>query len=829
MKIIETLKEQKKSNKKQFILSLLMIILISIASLILVFALYIIISSPDFDKDLLYAKESTIIYDVNGDEMARIGTDNRSLVTYDDLPQVLIDAIVATEDSRFFEHNGVDGARFFVASIKQMLGSSNAGGASTLTMQVVKNTYTGKESRGLKGIIRKFKDIYMAVFKIESTYTKEEIMEFYVNSQWFSSGSINYESISGVEQACEYYFGKSVSDLSLSEASLLAGLFQNPRLNNPYNYPENASKRRDTVLSLMVRHGYITEEEKEDAASIPVQSLLKSENTTSSNMYQADIDYIVKEVYDKTGINPFKSPMKIYSTIDPKVQSVLFSLESGDIYKFPNDALQEGIVITSTENGSVIAISGGRNYQAKGTNFGTDISRQPGSTAKIIFDYGPYIEYLNGSTYSPFLDEKTTYSNGHAINNADASYYGLITMRTALMNSRNIPALRAFKAVEKTDIKLIEDFAHSLGIHYGDYLYESAAIGGFDGVSPLEMSAAYAAFARGGYYIEPYVVTKVIFENGESEEYKYTQTRVMSEETAYMITSMLISTANSGVGGITVGGVDIGAKSGTSTLDSNWAAARGIPTNAIQDSWNITFSPKYTIALWIGYESTTKEHYLMAVAANPVRRGIMKAIGSRIYTKSDGTFKKPSGVISSQVEFGTYPAQLPSDYTPSDLIVTELFKEGYEPTEVSTRFSQLENVTNLKAEVNDHSIHLSWDPIKTPDAIDANYLSNFFNEYFEEHAVKYYEKRIEYNNSYIGTLQYQVYLDNNGNLTLLDTTSNSNYTYNAPASGTYKFVVKSCYSIFKSNASSGVSTTANVQGVNSSVIVPNGNDENDDF
>jgi penicillin-binding protein 1A len=805
---------KKKNNVKHnahYIWNIILFILIGIASLCLLFGLFIIISSPDFDKDKLYSKESTILYYNNGEELARTGSNNRTLVTYDQLPQVLVDAIVATEDSRFFQHNGLDGARFLKAAFGQLSGSSSAGGASTITMQVVKNTYTSKDASGLKGIVRKFTDIYMAVFKVENSYTKEEIMEFYVNSQWLGNdGNINYSGIAGVEQASEFYFGKSVSDLTLAEASLLAGMFQNPSLYNPYNNPNAATKRQDTVLTLMVRHGYITEEQKDEVQKIPISSLLSTQ-ATSNGSNQAAIDYILNEAQEKTGDNPYKVSMKIYTTIDPSVQNTLNSLENGDIYKFPNDYIQEGLAVTSTEDGSISGLSGGRNYTAKGTNRSSGISRQPGSTAKIIFDYGPYIEYLNGSTYSPFLDEPTTYSNGSSIKDADGTYYGLMTMRNALVNSRNIPALRCFKQVEKKDINLIANFAHSLGIDYGDNLYESASIGGFDGVSPLQMSAAYAAFARGGYYIEPYSITKITLnDTGKTEEYKYTETRVMSEETAYMITSMLISAAESGVGGVKVSGVTVGAKSGTSTIDASKTASLGIPGNSIQDSWNITTDPKHTIALWLGYDKTTTEHYLTVGTANPARIAIMRAVGSRIYTTSDGTFEKPSGVVSSAVEMGTYPAQLPSDYTPSNLIVTELFKEGTEPTEVSTRFSKLNNVTNAKATNENGSVKVTWDAIDTPDAINTTYLQKFFNDYYEDHASGYYEGRLSYNASYIGTLEYLVYLNTNGSLTLLGSTDGTSYTYTPTTTGTNNIVIKSAYTIFRSNMSDGTETSVNV-------------------
>ena len=164
-------------------------------------------------------------------------------------------------------------------------------------MQVIKNTYTGKEAHGIKGIIRKFTDIYMAVFKLESTSTKEEIIEFYFNSQWLGNdGNLNYSGIYGVEQASQYYFGKSVNDLNLSESAMLVGMFQNPTAYNPYSFPEKCQKRRSTVLKLMLKHGYISKEEKEIADSIDVRSMLKPKATNNKNPYQAFIDYVIDDV-----------------------------------------------------------------------------------------------------------------------------------------------------------------------------------------------------------------------------------------------------------------------------------------------------------------------------------------------------------------------------------------------------------------------------------------------------------------------------------------------------------------------------------------------------
>lgn len=805
---------EKKGMVKNVILSGILVCGIAVVSLILVFALYIIITSPDFDKDKLYKKESSVLYYKDGvTELARLGTSDRVLVTYNELPQVLIDAIIATEDSRFFQHSGLDMARFAKASFGQLLGNDSAGGASTLTMQVVKQTYTNSTSKGIKGIIRKFTDIYMAVFKLESNYTKEEIIEFYVNSQWFGNdGNLNYTGIAGVERACQYYFGKSVSDLTLAESSIIAGMFQNPRLYNAYKNPVGVRNRQRIVLTLMVNHGYITEDEKNAVLEIPIESLLDKNKQGNSNESQVVIDYVMNEVEEKTGYDPYSVPMKIVTTIDPNVQSVLNKLEKGEIYNFPNEYIQEGIAITSTEDGSLVALSGGRNYSAKGTNRATT-KRQPGSTAKILFDYGPYIEYLNGSPSTLFLDEPTTYSNGTAIKNSDGKYAGLMTMRQALVRSRNIPALRAFKAVYAENPDYIKNFVHNLGIDYGPELYESASIGGFEGISPVQMSAAYAAYGREGYYIAPYSYTKAtLLETGEVFEYKYEKKKVMSEETAYMITDMLMSASKNGVGGVSVSGTDIAAKSGTSNVDRKAAEEAGIPTSATRDAWNVTYSPEYAIALWIGYDSTTKDHYLTVNLGNQVRNEVMRTVGSRVYSKNK-TFNEPSGIISVEIEKETIPTQLASEYTPYDLRSTEIFKDGMEPADTSNRFAQLDAPTSGKYTFNGTTLKLMWNGIPTPDPISTKYLQDYFNTYYDTSASKYYESRVYYNNNYVGTLGYQIYQKNSdGTLTYLGRTENDNYVINNPTGGNVTYVIKSAYSKFASNMSNGleINTNANI-------------------
>ena len=818
-------KEKEGTNKKKFKFNFkvnIWIVLLSLGIIfvtgILVFALYIIITAPEFNRDKLYKKEPTIIYYADGSEMTRYGGENRVLVTYDDLPQVLVDAIVATEDSRFFQHTGLDVARFSKALIGQVFGNDKAGGASTLSMQVIKNDYTNRNSSGIKGIIRKFTDIYMSIFKLESNYTKEEIMEFYVNTLWFATDSNIYieGGIFGVEQASQYFFGKSVSELSLAEASVIAGMFQNARTLNPYKNIEGITDRQNTVLKLMVQHGYITEQEKEDAQKIPISSLLVNhdDNDSSFNNKQSSavVDYVVKQVKQELNVDPYNNPMKIYTTIDKKVQDVLIQLENGELFKFPNDVLQEGVVVTSTENGSVVGLSGGRTINGIRTDFATATKKQPGSAAKIFMDYGPYLEaFPEASPYNLFLDEKTTYSNGQPIANADNNYLGLISMRTALARSRNIPALLAFQAVVKEKgEQYIADFVHSLGIDYGKTLFESAAIGGFDGTNPLEMSAAYGAFARGGYYIKPYVFTKVeMTTTGDVYEHKYEKVQVMSEETAYMINSILMyAQTNFHTGGnYSVSGTDIASKTGTPTLDPTARDKYNLPDNATIDAWDMSYSPEYVIGLWVGYERVTADYHMNVTSGGKYRTEIMRLIAPKIFSKNK-RFTVPNGITEVTVENETFPAQLPSAYTPSDMKVTDIFKVGAEPTEVSPRYDKLANPTNGSYHFNGTTLSLSWNPIATPSAIDTDYLTEHFNTYYGGHAIDYYNKRIAYNNSVIGSLGYQIYIkDANGNLGYIGRTEASNYIINNPTSGTNTYVIKSAYSKFSSNMSDGLNIT----------------------
>lgn len=791
---------KKRSGKmKHIVLITLMIIAVAVATAGLSFCIYIIVKSPEFDVTKLYKSSSSVIYASDGTVIAELGVQKRENITYDKLPDVLVDAIVAVEDSKFFRHNGIDLLRFSKAVAGQLMGHSDAGGGSTLTMQIVKNTYNGTESRGMKGIIRKFTDIYMSVFKVEKTYTKQEIIEFYVNQAFLGSGAY------GVAQAANTFFNKEVGELNLSEAATIAGLFQAPTAYDPYVYPEKAQARRDLVLSLMVRHGYITEKEAEIAKAIDVKDML-SGYSYSNSKYQGVIDTVAADVYEKTGYDPYVTSMNVYTTFDLSKQDVIDKLYAGDYYKWANDVVQCGIAVTDVHTGAVVAIGTGRNREgAKQFNYATGIKRHPGSTAKPIIDYGPAIEYAGWGTGTMLIDDVYSYTGGSTLHNVDRRYDGIMTAKIALAKSRNVPALQAFQATSQENKY---EFMTNLGITpelYNNEILESSSIGAFNGVNPLQMSAAYAAFGRGGYYIEPYTFTKIEY-NDSNESYTHTpsRTKVMSEETAYMINYMLKYAISSGV--VKAGNVkgDVAGKTGTTSVDQNKIKELNLKGSPINDSWEVVYSPDYSIAFWYGYDQLRKDYYLTINGAAGARNSIAKAISPRIINKSSN-WEQPSGITSVTVELESN--MLASDFTPDGLKVTELYKKGTEPTEVSPRFKQLEDVSNLTYTTVGNQVNLTWNPINTPEAIDETYLKDFFQKNYNNSSKwvdKYYQRRLNYNATSIGNLVYEVFIKHqDGHIYSLGTTASNNFTYNLTTSANATFIVKSTYSIFKANASPG--------------------------
>ena len=775
----------------KFILTIGLVGCIIAAMAFIVFFIFIAVTAPKFDVDKLKRGETTLIYDKDDNLIATLGTEKREKISYEEIPEVLVDAIIATEDSRFFQHNGFDAPRFLKASVGQALRRGDAGGGSTLTMQVAKNNFTSVNASGIKGIIRKFTDIYLSIFKIEKSFTKEEIIEFYVNAPYLGANSY------GVEQASKTYFNKHASELNLAEASLIAGLFQAPGAYDPYIDIEAAAERRSTVLSLMVKHGYITKEEKETAESISIESLLKNTTYVTTNKYQGYLDQVVKEVVDKTGYDPYMVPMKIYTNMDTGKQEAIEKVFTGETFAWANDTIQGGSVAIESATGKIVAIGAGRNRSGERTfSYATDISRQVGSTAKPLFDYAPGIEFNNWSTGKIFNDVPWSYSGSSSkIVNYDGAYRGIMTMRYALADSRNVPAVQAFQQVEKS--KII-DFVTTLGIKpelcesgytyntvskkcvsdtsnktMAATLHEAHSLGAFNGASPLQMAGAYAAFSNGGSYHEPYAVRKIeIRETEEVTEYQSEKVKAMSDATAYMITDILKEVARTiGANGTTSD--QVAAKTGTTNYDSETRQTYGYPSSAAPDGWIVGFTPNMVVAIWTGYTENIPGVYITQSNMVNQRNGLFRACASAAFNSTGAAFTKPSSVVAVTLERGT--ELLASDSTPANLRVTELFKRGTEPKETSKSYVSLPNVTGLSVTYKDGKSKISWNSVNEPsDSTTAG----------------------------LGKFGYRVYL----NGTELGFTTNNYYNY-VTTSPYGEYTVKTSYSDSYNKISGGVSYT----------------------
>lgn len=803
-------KTKKKTVWKKILLAFLIFVLVGLVGII-GFCFYVAGTAGKFDPNKLYSKEASKLLDSKGEIFAKLGSEMRQKINYNEMSEELINAIIATEDSRFFEHNGFDLPRFLKASFGQAMGQ-NAGGASTLTMQVSKNQFTSTNSSGIEGIKRKFTDIYISMFQIEKNYSKEQIIEFYANSYYLGSGAY------GVEQAAQTYFNKKASELNVSEAAMIAGMFQSPVAFDPNINPEKTEARRKIVLSLMKRHGYINSEEYNIAKKMTVDKIVAKGQSAAStgSEFQGFIDTVAEEVEEKTGFNPYSYSMKIHTTMDRDKQKEVNAIMKGEKFDWENDKVEAGVIALDTKTGAIVAVGSGRNKTgARSRNNATQIKRQIGSTAKPMYDYGPAIEFNNWNPSHMIIDDPYSYSDGTEINNWDGGYKGMMTIRQALIESRNIPALKTFQSVKNATVK---DFVQSIGlspeVDSTGFIHEAHAIGGYTGESPMTVAGAYETFANGGYYVKPYSFTKIEFDkNKKTYENNPDKKQVMSPETAYMVTNMLIDTGKNALGNYSnVNGAQFGAKTGTTNFDKKTLAARGLPSNAVNDLWVAGISPDYTIAVWYGYEVNTAGYYNRFGSSQNSR--LFQAVAKNFFNSSS-TFARPDGLVEVEVEQYTGTPLLPSANTPSTARSVELFKASAKPTETSARFNTLNNVTDLKATSSGNTITLNWKEIGTPEALNSGYWKPYVDKAFSvtKDQNSYLSQIMGYNNSVLGSVIYNVYQKSGGGLNLVASVPNGSATIRTSSSTSNPtYVVKASYSAFPGAESSGTEITVDHKG-----------------
>ena len=573
---------------------------VAIISLFLL-CVFWIYQAPAFDSKILDNNSRTVVYDANNNEVAKLGNQIGENLETADIPEKMQDAILATEDNRFFEHGAVDFRRLVGAVVSNLTSGFGSQGASTISQQLIKRTFLDDN----KSVKRKVQEAYLA-YKLEQNYDKESIFTMYVNRIYYSDG------VYGLKTAAKYYYEKDLSQLTLPQMALLAGLPQHPNTYNPYDNPEAAKARRDTVLYLMQYHGKISEADATAAQKTDVLSGLiqrdESERVLLSSQfdskYTSYMNQIVNELRNSKEYKDYEGDvlnlgLKIYTNLDTKIQDTLTESVNAN-YAGIKQASNVAMVVLNNENSGIAALYGGKKQTFHGFNIATQAKLQPGSSIKPILAYGPAIEYLNWGSDHTVNDTKI---QGSEIQNWDRQYHGNITINNALVWSYNIPAVKTYQEVGFNRVK---QYAANVGMNITDDSITTPIGGSGDGFSPLQMAGSYVPFSNGGYYATPKAIKKVY--DSEGTEIKSFSTddrkRVIKESTAYIMTSMLRNVVNGTAANARISGADMAVKTGTTTFGEGEAQKYGFDINNYsKDSWTIGYTSNYTLAVWQGFDA----------------------------------------------------------------------------------------------------------------------------------------------------------------------------------------------------------------------------------
>lgn len=750
---------------------------------------------PELDLSLLGSQESSRIYDMNGELIVDLGEHSRENVSYEQIPQVVIDAFVATEDSRFFEHNGFDLPRFVKAALVNLKTRDFSQGGSTFTMQVMKKSFfETKDSLADKTIPRKVKEIYLAI-KAEKVLEKEEILEYYLNKINF--GGNNY----GIEKGAQYYFGKHVEELSLSEAAYLAGVVNAPYNYDAYNNLELATKRRNVVLNLMVHHGYISEEEATLARSVKLEDLLVGDKKNQDSYpYQAYIDAVAEECEELTGKNPYEYPMVVYTYMDRAAQEHAEKILAGETsVKFPqnDDLFQAAFTIIENQTGHIIAMGGGRNYNGQRQfNRPMDMKKQPGSTAKPLLAYSLALDQLGWATSHVVEDKPIVYRGTQILlPNVDGQYLGEIDLHEALARSRNTSAMLTFEAlVDRFGSEYLINHIRNLGFDIEPNKFELGYVIGsstFE-VTPTQLASAYSVFANEGEHINPTTVKRIEFMDGSSAiEPQYLPVEVISEEAAFMISDLMYGDVYSEwynyMQILKNNNFKVYAKTGTTDYGKE-AEAYGIKEGTTKDKWVAAYTSEYSIAVWTGYDKPVKgkeTYFTQAKNQLNIPVTIAKEMLFTLHkTNYPADIAKPDGVTTITHVKGTYPYAY-SDQVDSSMLTTGYIKKEYantvpmapEPVETLNQFE-----VNFQEETNsligNFAIYPDIDrtlPASTTKEYSITYWPTADGEtpeiaYDEEGnpiggtTINATGKRIYDSKLYFGSVQYKIDVYENDNL-----------------------------------------------------------------
>lgn len=666
-------KSKQRSIGKKILLGLIVLVFIGIGCIVGVFA-FAARSLPAFDPQQLSGAMTTFIYDDQGNMVTSLhAEENRTEITLDKVPNDLINAFISTEDQDFYHHHGVNFkgvARSVVRNIQS--GNLTGQGASTITMQLARNAFLSFD----KQWERKVKEIIIA-FKLESRYSKDEILAMYLNKINFGAGAY------GVQAAANTYFGKDVDQLNLAECSLLAGLPQSPNAYNPFQYYDRAKARQRVVLNNMVKCGHIDQATADQAFEAP---LVFTKTQHGDSHYGFFVDAVVEEALDLLKDKEiakdasdliYRSGLRIYTTMNSDLQKYAEEVYSNPA-NFPSETkggenIQSAMAVIDHKNGEIKAIMGGRTYEQKrGFNRATSAYRQPGSSIKPISVYSPALE----KGYMPYYvlnDAPVSFKIGGTVwspKNYDNNHRGLITMRTAVQWSINTYAVQL---LDKIGVRSGFNFAKAMGLELvdtpgtNDLGLAPLSLGGLThGATPVQMAAAYGTLGNSGVYIKPHFITRIVDDEGvELYQFKPEYNRVMSEQTAWLMGSMLQTVANAGTGtNARVPGVVTAGKTGTS--------------EEYKDSWFCGYTPGYSMAVWMGYD---RQHTMNNVYGGGYPAKVFRAVLTKAHSiKNTPARKMPSGIV--QISVCSKSGKLPSETCPKETIITEFSRSDSVPTEV---------------------------------------------------------------------------------------------------------------------------------------------------
>ncbi|MBC8079480.1 MAG: PBP1A family penicillin-binding protein [Gorillibacterium sp.] len=585
--------------------------------------------------------QASTIYDVNGNEVAKleVAEGNRILADYEEFPIHLVDAFVATEDKRYWDHSGVDPWSLGRALVKDIIARSAVEGGSTITQQLAKNMFLNAD----KTFFRKGTEMSMAM-ALEERFGKEKIMEMYLNRIFFGNGSW------GVKTAAKTYFGiTDLKDLELWQMATLAAIPKAPSTYNPLKNPVKSLQRRQVVLQLMYSEGYITKEQMDEAYTVEYdRSKSTKSSSNSDSTYDTFKDYLIQEAYDKYKIEEDKlsrGGYKIYTTMDAKAQQIMAKTYKNDDYfqeDMNGEKMQSSMVIIDNATGGLVALIGGRDYESKMTfNRATNQERSPGSTIKPLLVYGPALESGNYNAFSKLNDTITDF-NGYKPRNVGDKYEGEVTLAYAVKKSKNVPAVALLKEIK---IKKGKEFASNLGIEFDKTDNNLAiALGGMaHGVSPLQMAQAYSAFPNNGILHEAHSIVKIVdYDDKEVYTYKGKPKQVMKPQTAWDMTQILKTVVQEG---------GTGTKAAMNRPVAGKTGSTQVSVNGLEkynkDLWFAGYTAQWTAAVWMGFDKTDKDHYITMSsggAAALFKAVMQKALAE--YKVKD--FTRPDGVKDPQ-------------------------------------------------------------------------------------------------------------------------------------------------------------------------------------